>query len=283
VTSLAREAFALARETFSEWTEDKAPRLGAAMAFYAILSLSPFLVIAVGIAGLIYGGDAVGAIQAQFEGLVGPEAGRAIAEVISHAGEPADSLLASLIGLAMLLVGASGVFGQLQDALNTIWEVEPRGGRGTLAVVRDRFFSFTMVLGTGFLLLVSLLLSAGLAAAGGYLEARIPGGTALWQAVHALSSFAVVTGLFALIYRVVPDAEIAWRDVWIGGAAGTLLVLLVWIYYSTQILFLGAEFTQVYASRYGSRIGPAPGAVRVGEGQREAQGIPHRTASDAPV
>lgn len=311
VPAWAREAWALARQTFSEWLEDKAPRLGAAMAFYAILSLSPFLVIAVGIAGLIYGGDAVGAIQTQFEGLVGPEAGRAIAEVIAHAGEPAESLLASLVGLAMLLVGASGVFGQLQDALNTIWEVEPREGRGALAVVRDRFFSFTMVLGTGFLLLVSLLLSAGLAAAGSYFEARIPGGAALWQGVNAVTSFAVVTGLFALIYRIVPDAEIAWRDVWIGaavtalffslgklaiglylghssigsayGAAGTLLVLLVWIYYSTQILFLGAEFTQVYASRYGSRIEPAPGAVRVGEGQREAHGIPHRTASGAHV
>jgi membrane protein len=309
--ALRGEVWALVRETFSEWMADKAPRLGAAMAFYAILSLSPFLVIAVGIAGLIYGGDAVSAIQAQFEGLVGSEAGRVIGEVIARTDEPAEGLAASLFGLATLLVGASGVFGQLQDALNTIWEVEPRPGRGILAVVRDRFFSFTMVLGTGFLLLVSLLLSAALAAAGGYFEARIPGGAALWEAIHALASLAVVTGLFALIYRVVPDAEIAWRDVWIGaavtallfvagkvgiglylgrgsvgsayGAAGTLLVLLVWIYYSTQILFLGAEFTQVYANRYGSRIEPSRGAVRVGERDREQQGIPHRKQSDAPV
>src|SRR4029453_13189615 len=203
-------------------------------------------------------------------------------------------------------VGASGVFGQLQDALNTIWEVEPRPGRGVLEVVRDRFFSFTMVLGTGFLLLVSLLLSAFLAAAGSYFEARIPGGAVLWEGVHALTSLAVVTGLFALIYRVVPDVEIAWQDVWGGaavtallfvvgkaciglylgrssigsayGAAGTLLVLLVWIYYSTQFLFFGAEFTQVYANRHGSRLRPAPGAVPVGEREREAQGIPHRAA-----
>ena len=306
--SWAREALDLARETFAEWSEDKAPRLGAAMAFYAVLSLAPFLVIAVGIAGLIYGGDAVAAIQAQFEALVGAEAGRAIAAVISRADEPAESWLAALIGVATLLVGASGVFGQLQDALNTIWEVEPRSGRGVWAVLRERFLSFTMVLGTGFLLLVSLLLSAALAAAGSYFAARIPGGAALWQAVHALASFAVITGLFALIYRVVPDAEIAWRDVWIGaavtallfvvgklgiglylgrgsigsayGAAGTLLVLLVWIYYSTQILFLGAEFTQVYANRYGSRIAPSRGAVRVGEQEREAQGIPHRAAPE---
>jgi membrane protein len=308
---LARETVALVRETLSEWLEDKAPRLGAAMAFYAILSLSPFLVIAVALAGLVYGGDAVGAIQAQFEGLVGPEAGRAIAEVIASKDDPAESWLASLVGVAMLLLGASGVFGQLQDALNTIWEVEPRPGRGALDVVRERFLSFTMVLGTGFLLLVSLLLSAALAAAGGFFEAHVPGGATLWQAMNALASFAVVTGLFALIFRVVPDAEIAWREVWIGaavtallfvvgkfaiglylgrssigsayGAAGTLLVLLVWVYYSTQILFLGAEFTQVYANRYGSRIEPARGAVRVGEAKREAQGMPHRSASDAAV
>jgi membrane protein len=295
----------------SEWLEDKAPRLGAAMAFYAILSLSPFLVIAVAIAGLIYGGGAVGAIQAQFQGLVGPEAGRAIAEIIASESDPADSWAASLVGIAMLLIGASGVFGQLQDALNTIWEVEPRPGRGVPAIVRERFLSFTMVLGTGFLLLVSLVLSAALAAAGAFFGAHVPGGAALWQAVNALASFAVVTGLFALIFRVVPDAEIAWRDVWIGaavtallfvagkfaiglylgrssigsayGAAGTLLVLLVWVYYSTQILFLGAEFTQVYANRYGSRIQPARGAVRVGEARREEQGMPHRSPSDAAV
>jgi membrane protein len=173
-----------------------------------------------------------------------------------------------------------------------------------MGFVRDRFLSFTMVLGTGFLLLVSLLLSAGLAYAGERFEGWIPGGAVLWQVLHVLVSFAVVTGLFALIFRVVPDAEIAWRDVAIGaavtallfavgklaiglylgqssvgsayGAAGTLLVLLVWIYYSTQILFLGAEFTQVYANRYGSRVVPSPHAVRVDEAKREAQGIPHR-------
>jgi len=306
-----REAWSLARETFAEWSEDKAPRLGAAMAFYAVLSLSPFLVIAVGIAGVIYGDDAVGAVEAQFEAMLGAEAGRAITEVISSAGGTTESWVASLVGLAALLLGASGVFGQLQDALNTIWEVEPRARRGVLAVVRDRFFSFTMVLGTGFLLLVSLVFSAALAAAGAYLEGLVPGGAVLWQAAHALASFAVVTGLFALIYRVVPDAEVAWRDVWIGaavtallfvvgklaiglylgrssigsayGAAGTLLVLLVWIYYSTQILFLGAEFTQVYANRHGSRIRPSRGAVRVGERQRDAQGIPHRTSSNAAL
>jgi membrane protein len=302
--ALHRDAWSLARETFSEWMEDKAPRLGAAMAFYAILSLAPFLVIAVGIATIVYGGEAVGAIQAQFESLVGAEAGRAIAEIVSRADGQEEGWIASAIGLVTLLVGASGFFGQLQDALNTIWEVEPRPGRGVMGFVRDRFLSFTMVLGTGFLLLVSLLLSAGLAYAGERFEGWIPGGAVLWQVLHVLVSFAVVTGLFALIFRVVPDAEIAWRDVAIGaavtallfavgklaiglylgqssvgsayGAAGTLLVLLVWIYYSTQILFLGAEFTQVYANRYGSRVVPSPHAVRVDEAKREAQGIPHR-------
>jgi membrane protein len=300
-----RTAWELVRATVAEWLEDKAARLGAALAFYAILSLAPFLVIAVGIVGIVYGDGAVGQVQAQFEALVGAEAGRAIAEIAARSDGPGGGWIATAIGLAALLLGASGVFGQLQDALDTIWEVEPRHDRGLLGVLRARFFSFTMVLGTGFLLLVSLLLSAALAAVGAYAEALLPGGALLWQAVHALASLAVVTAIFALIYRVVPDAEIAWRDVWIGaavtavlfvagkfaiglylgrgsvgsayGAAGTLLVLLVWVYYSAQILFLGAEFTQVFANRHGARVRPSPGAVRVGEAAREAQGIPRRS------
>ena len=301
---MLRGAWALGRATASEWIEDKAARLGAALAFYAILSLAPLLVITVGIVGIVYGDGAVGAVEHQFQALVGPEAGRAITDIVTHGRGPGGGWVATGVGVAALLLGASGVFGQLQDALDTIWEVQPRPGRGVLGVLRDRFVSFTMVLGTGFLLLVSLILSAALAAAGAYAESLLPGGAALWQLLNALLSFALVSGLFALIYRVVPDAEIAWRDAFVGGAltallftvgklaigfylgrgtvgsaygaAGALLVLLVWIYYSAQILFLGAEFTQVYANRRGSRVRPVESAEPVAEGQRAAQGIPHR-------
>lgn len=305
--------FELGRATVSEWLEDKAARLGAALAFYAILSLAPLLVITVGIVGIVYGGGAVGAVERQFQSLVGPEAGRAITEIVTHGQGPRGGWAATVVGVAALLLGASGVFGQLQDALDTIWEVRPRPGRGVLGVLRDRFASFTMVLGTGFLLLVSLILSAALAAAGAYAESLLPGGAALWQALNALFSFALVAGLFTLIYRVVPDAEIAWRDALVGGAftallftvgklaiglylgrgavgsaygaAGALLVLLVWIYYSAQILFLGAEFTQVYASRRGSPVRPAGNAESLREGTRLAQGMPRRgpVASGAPA
>ncbi|HEX2486421.1 MAG TPA: YihY/virulence factor BrkB family protein, partial [Myxococcota bacterium] len=258
------EVWQLGRTTVSEWMEDKAARLGAALAYYAVLSLAPFVVIAVGIAGIVYGDGAVGAIQTQFESLVGPEAGRAIAEIATRGDGAERGWLATAVGVATLLLGASGFFGQLQDALNTIWEVEPPPRRGVLDFIRARFFSFTMVLGTGLLLLLSLIFSAVLAALGEYAAQTLPGGALLWQVVHVAVSLALTAGLFALIYRVVPDAEIAWRDALVGGAvtavlfglgklaigiylgrgavgsaygaAGALLVLLVWVYYSAQIL-----------------------------------------------
>jgi YihY family inner membrane protein len=209
-----------------------------------------------------------------------------------------------MVGLATLAWSASSVFAQLQEALNTIWEVEPKPGAGLLGTVRRRVLSMTMVLGIGFLLLVSLVLSAGLAALGRFFGGLLPGAEALWQVVEFAVSFGVVTLLFAAIYKVLPDAEIRWGDVWVGaaatallfalgklliglylghasvgstyGAAGSLLVLLVWIYYSAQILFFGAEFTQAYARRYGSRIVPAEGAVAVTEEARAQQGMPDR-------
>jgi membrane protein len=296
-----RGAWELAKQTLTEWGEDKVPRLGAALAFYSALSLAPLLVIALGIVQLVYQGDAVGQIETQFEGLIGPQAAHFVGEVASRTDRPGGGWLATLVGLSLLMLGASGVFAQLQDALNTIWEVRPKPGRGVVAVIRSRFLSFTMVLGTGFLLLVSLLLSAALAVAGAFFEHRVPLGATVWQGIHSLIGFGVVTGLFALIFRVVPDADIAWRDTWIGalftaflfslgkfgigfylgrsaltsayGTAGMLVVLLIWVYYSAQILFLGAEFTQVYANRFGSRVVPAAGAVAVTEESRRQEGL----------
>jgi membrane protein len=211
--------------------------------------------------------------------------------VVASARSEASGTIGTVIGIATLFVGASGVFGELQFALNTIWEVRAKPGRGLLGEVKDRFFSFTMVLGVAFLLLVSLLLSAVLSAVGRSFAGLLPGGELVWQIANFAFSFAMITALFAVIYKYVPDVRIAWEDVWIGaamtallftigksllgiylgkasigssyGAAGSLVVLIVWVYYSVQILFLGAEFTQVVARRRGHAIEPSAKAISV--------------------
>jgi membrane protein len=212
---------------------------------------------------------------------------------VASAQEPKRGIIGTLVGLATLLIGASGVFGQLQMSLNTIWEVKPKTSRGLLGQVKDRFFSFTMVLGVAFLLLVSLVLSSMLSSFGSVLSDNLPGGATLWQLINFALSFAVVTVLFALIFKVIPDAKVEWRDVWLGaavtallftigkqllglylgkaavgssyGAAGSMIALVVWVYYASQILFVGAEFTQVHARHRGARIEPTANAERTDE------------------
>lgn len=298
----ARGVWELLKDTGNDWMEDKASRLAAALAFYTLLSLAPMLVIAVAVAGLVFGEEAArGQIAQQIAGLVGPETGKAIEAIIAQANQPASGVLGALAGLAVLLFSASGVFGELQDSMNTIWEVAPRPGRGVWGIIRDRFFSFTMVLGVAFLLLVSLVMSTGLSSLGHVFQDTLPGGKTLWQVINNLISLGVITCLFALIYKVVPDVKIQWRDVWVGafvtallftlgkaaiglylgrssvasayGAAASVVVITVWVYYSAQILFLGAEFTQVYAQRYGSRIEPDDNAVPVTAEARAQQGL----------
>lgn len=308
----AASAWKLLRETFADWNEDKAPRLAAALAYYALFSLAPLMVIAIAVAGLVFGREAVeGQLFGQIKGFVGDTGAAAIQEMIKGASSPSAGIISAIIGVVTLLFGAAGLFGQLQDALNTIWEVQPKPNQGIWAMVRQRFFSFGMVLGTGFLLLISLVLSTALAAVGEYGRQLLPGAEFLWTVLNLLIAFAVTAGLFALIFKLVPDAEIGWGDVWVGavvtallfslgrfvlaqylgrgtfgttyGAAGSLIVVLLWIYYSAQILFFGAEFTQVYARTYGSRIQPAANAERVGEEEREQQGIPHGSANEQPT
>jgi membrane protein len=295
--------WSLLKEAASDWADDKAGRLAAALAFYSVLSLAPLLLIVVAIAGAVFGDEAArGEIVAQMRGLIGRDGAEVIQTMLENAREPKAGMLATIVGLATLLFAASGVFAQLQGALNTIWEVEPVRGRGVRGLIRDRFLSFTMVLGTGFLLLVSLVISAGLAAAG----KRFGDGAALvWQAVNFVVSFGVVMLLFAMIYKVLPDVRIAWKDVWIGailtaalftlgkfligfymghssvgspfGAAGSLVALVIWIYYSCQIVFFGAELTQVYANRFGSRIDSRrgeEGTIRDGAAGAEVRGRP---------
>jgi membrane protein len=267
------------------------------------------LVIVLAIAGFVFGREAAqGQLLGQIEGLVGPEGGKAIETMVAKGGtQPGSGTLATILGVIMLLVGAAGLFGQLQDALNTIWEVQPKPGRGIWGFVQDRFLSFTMVLGSAFLLLVSLVISAALAAIGGLFGDWQTG--VVGQAVNQLISLAVITLLFAMIFKFLPDAKIAWRDVWLGavitailftlgkfliglylghssvgsvyGGAGSLAVLLIWLYYSSQIFLFGAEFTKVYANRFGSRIVPAKNAEPVTEEARAQQGIPHSQAAPA--
>lgn len=300
----------LLKTTAHECMEDKVPRLGAALAYYSVLSLAPLVLIAIAVVGLVFGREAAqGQLIDQVRGLVGPEGAEAIQAMIANAAKPRSGIMATLTGVAILLFGASGVFGELQDAMNTIWEVQPKPGRGVLGVLKDRFLSFTMVLGTGFLLLVSMILSAALAAFFTFAAHLAPGLGIALQAANTLISFVVVVILFALIFKVLPDVKIAWRDVWVGaalttllfmlgkgliglylgrsgvasayGAAGSLVALLIWVYYSAQILFFGAEFTKVYANRYGARIVPDSNAEPLTAEARAHQGIPKSTPSQA--
>ena len=288
-----KEILPILKKTASDWMEDQAPTLGAALAYYTVFSLAPLLIIAIAIAGLVLGQEAAqGQIFEQLRGLLGEESGKAMEDMVQSASaKPATGVVATLIGVVTLLFGASGVFGQLQTSLNTIWEVQPKPGRGVLGILRDRILSFGFILVIGFLLLVSLLLTAGIALVAKWFGGMFPGMETLAHIVNFVLSLALITLLFATIFKFLPDAKIAWHDVWIGafltavlftvgkfalglylgksavsssyGAAGSLIVLLLWVYYSSQILFFGAEFTQVYANRFGSRVAPAENAIAV--------------------
>jgi len=296
----------LLKETFDEWNEDKASRLSAALAYYTIFSLAPLLIMAIAIAGSIFGEEAArGEIVGQIQGLVGKSGAEVIETAIENANKPATGTIASLISIVALLFGATGVFSQLRDALNTIWEVQPKPGLPVKGFIRQNILSFTMVLGIGFLLLVSLIISAVLAAINSYFSGLLPGFDVMWRIGNFIISFGVTTLLFAMMFKFLPDAKITWGDVLIGaaitsvlfsigrfllgaylgngsfgstyGAAGSLVVILAWVYYAAQILFFGAEFTQVYARKFGSQIVPDEHAVTVTEETRAQQGIPHRS------
>ncbi len=300
----------LLKQTFAEYNEDKVSRLAAALAYYTVFSIAPLLIIAIAIAGLVFGQEAAqGQIVGQIQGLVGRDGAEIIETAIKNASQPKSGIIATVINIGVLLFGASGVFTQLQDALNTVWEVAPKPERGLFNLVVQRFLSFAMVLVIAFLLLTSLVLSAALAALSSYGSALLPGFDVLWQVLNLVVSFGVITVLFALIYKFLPDAKIAWGDVWIGaaitsllfaigkfalgvylgnasfgstyGAAGSLVIILAWVFYSAQILFIGAEFTQVYASRFGSRIVPTQNAVALTQEDRVQQGIPRPKTVEA--
>ena len=271
-----KELWSLVKQSLSAWLEDRAASMGAALAYYTAFSIAPLLIIAIAVAGIAFGRDAAqAAVVGQLSGLLGEGAGNAIAEMLKSTANLGSSILAIVIGVGALILTATTAFVELQDDLDRIWKAKPRAGSGLLNLIRSRLLSLGMVLAIGFLLTVSLVLSAAVAALGNSLlgEAEF-----LLQAITFLGSFAVITVLFAMIYKVLPNVEVAWEDVWIGaaitallfdigklliglyigkssvassfGAAGPFVVLMLWIYYSTQIFLLGAEFTNAYAHRH---------------------------------
>ena len=283
----------LLKQTAQEWVSDKAPQLGAALAYYTIFSLAPLILVLLAIVGLLFRNDPGGAwnkISEQMSYFLDKNAVEVVQNIAQKAAQPNKSILATIIGVLLALFGASGVFGQLQDALNTVWGVKAKPGGGIWGFLRSRFLSFAMVGGVCFLLLVSLALESVLKGFSHYVQSVLPGGIVIALVTYWVFDLAVVILLFAIIFKFLPDAKIRWRDVWIGagmtaiffaigkwalglylgsgsaasayGAASSLITLLLWVYYSSQILLFGAEFTQVYASRAGRGIKPDEHAIR---------------------
>jgi membrane protein len=293
-SSFFSNAFGLLKQTGQEFLQDKAPQLGAALAYYTVFSLAPLILVLLAIIGVIFRNDPAGAwnkITQQMSYFLDPSAVQVVQSIAQKASQPGKSTIATIIGVALALFGASGVFGQLQDALNTIWGVKAKPGGGIWGFLRSRFLSFAMVGGVCFLLLVSLTLESLLKGFSHYVQSMLPGGLIVAMTVYLIFDFAVIVLLFAMIFRFLPDATVQWRDVWIGavmtafffgigkwllglylgsGAAGSaygpassLITLLLWVYYSSQILLFGAEFTQVYADRAGRGVKPDEYAVRI--------------------
>ena len=280
--SLLEAVTALLRQAGAAWFADNAPRIGAALAFYTLFSLAPVLIVAVSVAGFVFGEKAAqGEIVRQFQGLMGTQGATAIETIIQSTNRPALGVFATTLGLLAILVGASGAFNELQDALNMIWKVDSRTRSFWTIISRQRLFSLGLVVATGFLLLTSLVVSAALSAAERFVSNVLPISAILLESINFVFSFGVITILFVFILKFIPDASIAWRDVWMGaavtsllftigkvaigfylghsaltsayGAAASLVIFLIWIYYSAQILLFGAELTHVYALKYGSR------------------------------
>ncbi len=294
-SSSSPNVFTLLKRTAIAWSDANALRLSAALSYYSIFSIAPLLVLAVGIAGWFFGAEAVrGQLQDDLQWLMGGQAAQVVESMVKSTSKPSKSILAACIGLITLLIGASGVFGQLKDALNTIWEVKVTKG-GWKIYLRQQILSFGMVLVIGFLLLVSFLLTTLMNAFSRWIEALLHLPAWIWGSLGTLLSLGVVTMLFALIFKVLPDVKIRWRDVWTGavftailfeigkfglafylgresttssfGAAGSVVLILLWVYYASCIVLFGAEFTKEYACACGEKLQPTafataqPGSV----------------------
>jgi membrane protein len=288
----------LAKAALAGWWNDNVPRLGASLSYYTLFAIAPVLLVSIGIAGLVFGQEAVrGQVVAQIDSLVGSDAAKAIQAMLASAWKPDAGILATVVGGLTFLLGATGAFLELESALNDIWRVKSKAGTGLRGFLVGRLLSFGMVVGIAFVLMVSLVVSAALAAIGQYFDDTMPGLPLLWQTLNQLVSIGVGTLLFAMIYKVLPNVRLDWRDVWTGalvtsvlfgigrlliglylgqsgvassyGAAGSIVVILLWVYYSSQIVLLGAEFTKVYAHNEGSRKQ---------EGARQGDSVPAAVA-----
>jgi membrane protein len=300
-----KSMWSLTKEAVTQWSDDFAPSMGAAIAYYTIFSIAPLLVIAIAVAGFFFGQDAAsGAIFAQLRGLIGDEGATAIQGLVKSASEPGKGLFAAAAGIVTLLLGATTVFGELQSDLDRIWDAPKQENSGIWGMIHARLLSFGMILGIGFLLLVSLILSAALSAVSKFWDSWFEDWEFVLQAINFLVSFGIVTGLFAMIYKILPRCQIGWKDVWVGaavtsllfsigklliglylgkssvtsgfGAAGSLVIVLVWVYYSAQIFLLGAEFTRAFAYSHGSRQNHPKPAASSARQQRSPE-----TASEA--
>ncbi len=285
----------LFKQTANEWIADKAPQLGAALAYYTVFSLAPLVLLIIAVVGMIFRNDPAGAWQhmmQQMSHYLNASEMDVIRGIAKNAAEPGKGTWATIIGILLALFGASGVFAQLQASLNQIWGVKPKPGGGVLGFVRRRLLSFAMVGFICFLLLVSLVAQGVIKGLSGYLQTAFPGGSAAAFLIYGVFDLGVIVLLFAMIFKLLPDVKIRWRDVWIGagltavlflvgewalgfylgsgaagsayGAASSLITLLLWIYYSSQILLFGAEFTQVYANAFGAKLEPSAHAMWVG-------------------
>jgi membrane protein len=305
----------LVKDSATAWSEDYAPSMGAALSYYSLFSIAPLLLIIIGIAGLVFGEDAArGAIFGELRGLIGDQGAQAVEGLLQAADKPAQGIISTIIGFAILVLGATAVFGELQNALDRIWRAPAREkSSGLWNLLRTRLLSFGMVLGIAFLLMVSLVLSAALAALGKWWGPVFGSWEVVGHLVDLLVSFGLVTVMFALIYRYIPRVRVEWHDVWIGaavtavlfaigkfaiglylgksgvassfGAAGSLVILMVWVYYSAQIFLFGAEFTWVYAHAFGSRRGqprPRPDTA-VQEPEAPAHVAPQHQAFPLPA
>lgn len=303
-TTPFKEWWALVKRAASAWLDDYAPSMGAALSYYTVFSLAPMLLIVVSVAGLVFGEDAVrGELFGQLTGLMGEDGAKAVEGLLASVSKPSEGIIGTLVGVAILIVGATTVFGELQDALDRIWRAPAREGSGLWALLRARLLSFGMILGLAFLLMVSLVLGAVISALGGWWGPAFGGWEVLAQVVNVLVGFGLTTLVFAMIYKMMPRVQVRWHDVWLGaavtsllftigkfliglyigksgvasgfGAAGSLVVVFVWVYYSAQIFLIGAEFTWIYAKTFGSLRGMQDAA--------KAEGAPaSAAASDAP-
>ena len=274
--------YLLAKKSVSAWIDDYAPSMGAAISYYTVFSIAPLLLIVIAVAGFVWGREAVqGEIVGQLAGLIGQDGAAGVQALIESANKPVKGVVATIVSVIVLIIGATTVFAELQSALDRIWQVPPAQKISSLwATLRTRLLSLGFILGLGFLLLVTLVASAGVAAFGGWANGLLPGWELLLQVINTVISLGIAAVLFAMIFKIMPQAKVSWRDVWVGAAvtavlfeagktliglyigksgvtssfaaAGSLVVLLVWVYYSAQIFLLGAEFTWVYAHEHGS-------------------------------